>query len=294
MSGKWRLDATPLEDEKQREAQSAIGLAANFAGGLREYVDAGTEESPFQAGFAARNGVYVADLIGCGLESAPSALHGSAGFYRAFAGGEADYARRLGENLGTDFEFPSVTWKQYPACQFLRGIIRGLSELRGAARGAEVKSIELRMNPFEADFIGVRYAGPFTSATQTVMSAPFCAALAWVSGTASFDGLRNFDDVNVNSLIPRISIVADPDRKRYEPHIEVHLHDGRKLEWSEQAGDSNYRVTWEAACDMTAQLCTEVDVPSAKAQRLIDVVLRVETLPDVKPLVAAVCAATTH
>jgi 2-methylcitrate dehydratase PrpD len=277
-----------------QQLRSALGLAANFAGGLREYVDAGTEESPFQAGFAARNGVYVADLVACGLESAPSALHGAAGFYRAFGAGEADYGRRLTENLGTDFELQSVTWKQYPACQFLRGIIRGLGRLREASHGAGVRSIEIRMNPFEADFIGVRYAGPFTSATQTVMSAPFCAALAWVSGTASFDGLREFADPAVNSLLHTIRIVADPDRKRYEPYIEVDLTDGRKLQWAEEAGDSNYRLTWQAACDMTLQLCAEVDVPGAKAQRLIDTVARIEAMPDVKALVAAVCAATTH
>jgi len=277
-----------------RQVRSAIGLAANFAGGLREYVDAGTEESPFQAGFAARNGVYVADLVGCGLASAPSALHGAAGFYRAFGTVDVDYGKRLIENLGTDFEFTSVTWKQYPACQFLRGLIRGLGQLRGAARGADVDFVEIRMNPFEADFIGVRYAGPFTSATQTVMSAPFCAALAWTSGTASFDGLRSFEDPAVNALVPKVNIVADPDRKRYEPYIEVHLSDGRKLEWIEQAGDSNYRVTWPAACDMTLQLCAEVYVPSAKATELIDTVARIEAMPDVKKLVETVCAATTH
>src|ERR1043166_2354809 len=54
----------------------AIGLAANFAGGLREYVDAGTEDSPFQAGFAARNGLYAADIVACGITGAPRALHG--------------------------------------------------------------------------------------------------------------------------------------------------------------------------------------------------------------------------
>lgn len=276
------------------KTRNAIGLAANCAGGLREYVDAGTEESPFQAGFAARNGVYVADLVAYGLETAPSALYGGAGFYRAFGTDNADYGRRLIEGLGTEFEFTTVTYKQYPACQFLRGIIRGLAALRGEASGAAVESMTIRMNPYEADFIGVRYAGPFTSATQTVMSAPFCAALAWTTGTASFDGLRAFDAPAVNALVPKITIVADPRRNRYEPHIEVLLADGRRFEWTEQAGDSNYRVTWAAATDMIARLCEEVSVPRAKAQDLVAAVARIERLPDVKPLVAAVCAATTH
>ena len=209
----------------------AIGLAANFAGGLREYVDAGTEESPFQAGFAARNGVYVADLADCGLKATPTALTGGAGFYRAFAKKGIDYGQRLVEKLGEEFEFTTVTYKEYPACQFLRGIIRGLGELRKEAPNTSVKNVAIRMNPYEADFIGVRFAGPFESPAQTVMSAPFCAALAWTSGTASFDDLRTYDNAAVNTLVPKINIITDDKRERYEPHIAVSLDNGRTLEW---------------------------------------------------------------
>ena len=277
--------------------RNAIGLAANFAGGLREYVDAGTEESPFQAGFAARNGVYVADLAGCGLKATPAALSGGAGFYRAFAKKNVDYGKRLNEKLGEEFEFTTVTWKQYPACQFLRGIIRGVSELRKDAASASVKnsvkSMAIRMHPYEADFIGVRFAGPFESPAQTVMSAPFCAALAWTSGTASYDGLRKFDDSAVNTLVPKINIITDSTRERYEPHIAINLDNGRTLEWTETAGDSNYRVTWEAAAHMAYQLCDEVAVPRERAQALIDVVATIETLNNVTPLLDAIVAATT-
>jgi 2-methylcitrate dehydratase PrpD len=272
---------------------SAIGLAANFAGGLREYVDAGTEESPFQAGFAARNGLYVADLVAQGLSAAPTALHGSNGFYRAFAEPRVDYGKRLIENLGSDFEFTSVTYKEYPACQFLRGLIRGLAELSKRAAGVTPDSIEIRMNPYEADFIGVRYSGPFSSATQTVMSAPFCAALGWTTGTASFDGLRRFDDPAVLGLIPRITIVSDLARARYEPIMRVDMADGSVLAWEEKAGDSGYRVDWKAAVKMTRQLCDEVDVPGALANSLVDRVAAIDDARNITPLIAAVCAATT-
>ncbi|MGZ5226073.1 MAG: MmgE/PrpD family protein, partial [Burkholderiales bacterium] len=266
---------------------------ANFAGGLREYVDAGTEESPFQAGFAARNGLYVADLISQGLSAARTALHGNAGFYRAFAEENIEYGKRLVEDIGRQFEFTTVTYKQYPACQFLRGLIRGLGELSRRAEGVEPESIELRMNPYEADFIGVRFAGPFTSATQTVMSAPFCSALAWVTGTASFDGLRTYDDGRVLALVRRTAVISDASRERYEPHIRVVLQNGSVLEWEERAGDSNYRVTWEAAVQMAQQLCEEVGVPVGRARHLTEVVANVEDEQTVERLVGAVCAAAT-
>lgn len=271
---------------------AAISFAANFAGGLREYVDAGTEESPFQAGFAARNGLHAADLVSLGLVASPTALHGGAGFYRAFARDDVDYGARLVEALGTHFEFTTVTYKQYPACQFLRGIIAGLGALREQAQGVGVRSIELRMHPYEADFIGVRFAGPFVSAAQTVMSAPFCAALAWVTGTASFGGLRTFDDPRVLDVVRRVQVVTDPQCLRYEPLITVALEDGRRLVWKERAGDSGYRIHWQAAVQMTHQLCAEVDVAPALAQGLVQAVDGIDAAPSVGPLVAAVTAAT--
>ena len=74
----------------------------------------------------------------------------------------------------------------------------------------------------------------------------------------------------------------------------MQLADGGKLEWTEQAGDSNYRVTWAAATDMTHQLCAEVGVPRPIAQTLIDTVAQIEASPNVRALITAVCAATTH
>lgn len=275
-----------------KQMLNAIGLAANFAGGLREYVDPGTEESPFQAGFAARNGLYVTDLIACGLIAAPSALHGKAGFYAAFGAGRKDYGRRIAEDIGTHFEFNTVTFKQYPACQFLRGIIRGLAILQQQSPNAIPSQIELRMNPYEANFIGVRFCGPFTTAAQTVMSAPFCAALAWHSGTASFDGLRDFDNIQVNELVRKTRVFADENRAKYEPLMRVICEDGHTLVWEEKGGDSGYRMNWNDAVKMTHQLCEEVAVPKPVANSLIDLVSNVISLPDVKPLVSAVCTAT--
>lgn len=273
---------------------NAIRLAANFAGGLREYVDAATEESPFQAGFAARNGLHVADLISCGITAAPSALHGNNGFYRAFAESGIDYGTRLVKDLGRHFEFMSVTFKPYPACQWLRGIIRGMAILGREARGARPQQIDLTMNPFEADFVGVRYAGPFTSATQTVMSAPFCAALGWTEGTASYAGLRDFTNRAVLDLIPKIRVTSDASRRRYEPRLRVVTENGTVLEWQDTARQDSYRIGWDAAVMMTRQLSAEVGVSAALADALIEHVGQVESASSVRPVIDAVCAATSQ
>lgn len=288
--------ATVSSRMKKFDAQTmanAIALSANFAGGLRQYVEAGTEESPFQAGFAARNGLTVAELASCGVEGASTALHGDAGFYRAYANPDVDYGRRLVDQLGTQWEFTNVTYKDYPACQICRGVITGLAGLRNQAEGAEVKSMELRLTPYEANFIGTAYAGPFSSAAQTLMSAPFCAALAWQYGTVSYQGLRNFDDRPVLDLVKKTKVIADESRKKYEPKMRVTLANGRVLECEGAAGDSNYRLTWEAAQRMAHQLGAEVDVPEPIVKQLIADVSAIEDAPSTAALIATVVKATT-
>jgi len=189
-------------------------------------------------------------------------------------------------------EFTTVTFKQYPACQFLRGVIRGLASLRAQAPDAVPARIELRMHPYEADFIGVRFCGPFTTAAKTVMSAPFCAALAWSTGTASFDGLRDFENVEINRLAQKVAVIADEGRAKYEPVVRVVCTDGRTLAWEEKGGDAGYRANWNDAVKMTHQLCDEVAVHREIADALIVEVGRIAELRTIKPLIAAVCAAT--
>jgi 2-methylcitrate dehydratase PrpD len=273
----------------------AICLATNFAGGLRQYVESGTEESPYQAGFAARNGIYTADLVACGAEAGLLAFTGRAGFYSTFGQQGVDYGRRVTEALGEVFEIENVTYKEYPACQIVRGVAKGLAEMRESLRGKEPARIEIRLNPYEADFIGTKFSGPFTSAAQTLMSAPFCAALTWATGTISYGGLRDFDNPRINSLIPKIAVIADESRAKYEPHIKIDTNDGTVQVWEETsgAGDSIYRLTWDAAVKMTKRLCSEVNVPAALAAQIADEVAAIEEKPDVSSLVSAVRAAAT-
>jgi 2-methylcitrate dehydratase PrpD len=273
---------------------NAICLATNFASGLRQYVESGTEESPYQAGFTARNGIYTADLVACGAEAGLLAFTGRAGFYSTYAQQGVEYGRRVTEALGKVFEIENVTYKEYPACQIVRGVAKGLAEMRELLRGKEPERIEIRLNPYEADFIGTKYRGPFTSAAQTLMSAPFCAALTWATGTISYSGLRDFNNPGINDLIPRITVIADETRGKYEPHIKINTSDGAVHVWEETsgAGDSIYRLTWDAAVMMNYRLCDEVGVSKVLAMQIEEEIATIEKKPDVSSLVSAVCAAT--
>lgn len=240
------------------EAMShALALAANMAGGLREYSEAGSEDYAFQAGMAARNGIAAARLAAAGATSGPSALDGKAGFFRAFGEAGRDYASRVTQGLGETFEMLGVTYKPYPICQFHRGIVRGAVALGQRAGSTPLASLTIRMHPFEADFFGVRYAGPFVTFPQTFMSAPFCAALGWARGDATLAGLTDFGAQDVLALVPRMAVESDANRARYSPRLDAHLADGTVLDWEEREGSGAYTLTLAAARIMAQRLARE-------------------------------------
>ena len=276
-----RLHGLPAE-----RTADALSLAANLAGGLREFAVAGTDEYVLQAGSAARSGLTSAWCAVEGMRGAPTILEGPAGFLRAFGGEEAGGVDScLVEGLGSSFEMMAVTGKRWPVCQFHRGVVRSVLALRaaaaagtetaravatggtataagtetagavaarGAARAAGTETagavaaggaatvagtetaravatggtttaagtetagavaaggavdpaatapaasrIRVTMNPFEADFFGVRRTEVFESFAHTFMSAPFCAALAWVEGAVTLAGMHAFADPRV-------------------------------------------------------------------------------------------------
>jgi 2-methylcitrate dehydratase PrpD len=265
----------------------ALGLAANMAGGLREFAASGSEDFAFQAGTAAANGITAARLAAAGARSSASILEGEAGFYRAFGETGRRYGARLAADLGTVFEIMGVTYKPYPICQFHRGIVRGCLALRERARGAPLVSLAIRMHPFEADFFGVRFAGPFASFPQTFMSAPFCAALAWARGDVTLAGLTDFRAADVLTLVPRITIVSDERRPRYAPRFEAQLAYGTLLQSEEQDGAGAYVLTWDTACRMAAKLSAEVGVAPANAERLMSAIHDLDATSSVGPVIGA-------
>ncbi|MDO8597442.1 MAG: MmgE/PrpD family protein, partial [Sulfuricaulis sp.] len=263
----------------------ALSLTTHSVSGLREFADVGTDEYPFQAGFAARSGVTCAFLAAEGLTGTDTALTGRAGLLRVYGDPQKDYAPRLTEGLGASHEIEKVTYKPYPGGQFHRGVIRGFSELSQKVNSADIESARIHMHPFEANYLGVAYNGPFHTYTQAFFSMPFCAALAWLHHTVTFAALNRFDDARVLGIVTRTHVVADEARSRYKPLIRVTLKDGRVLEWQDEAGESTYNLTWEVAVSMTGKLFAEAGVPGRKADELAGIVREIDSMKDIVPLV---------
>ncbi len=277
-----------------KQMLNALSLAANFSCGLRELNFSGTGEYAIQAGVAAQNGIIAASLAAEGIKGAPSVLGGKAGFFRAYGDDVQDYGQRLTQGLGEEFEFLFITYKPYPGGQFHRGIIRGISFLRKDAGDQPVDNIHVRMNPFEANFFGLRHLGPFETYSQAFFSIPFCAALAWVDGKATYAGFHRFDDPRLLAIIPRVEVIADPERPRYKLHLKVTLANGRILGWEETEGEDAYRLTWPNAVKMASVLGNEAGVANNTVSRMIEAVESLKTASSVTSLISAACEATAQ
>ena len=308
-----RLHGLPTE-----RTVDALALAANLAGGLREFAVAGTDEYVLQAGSAARSGLTAAWSAAEGMRGAPTILEGPAGFLRAYGAEAGGVDSSLVEGLGTSFEMMAVTAKRWPVCQFHRGVVRGVIALRAAAAAGTETEIEtetagavaaggaagaaatapaasrirVTMNPFEADFFGVRRTESFESFAHTFMSAPFCAALAWVEGAVTLAGMHAFADPRVLAVARRVDVLASPERPRYQPRVEIVLEDGRKLARVDAEPDDV--LDWARARTMTAALMAESDVPEEAGSRLVEAVGALDRGGAVLPVVQAACGAARH
>jgi len=271
--------------------QDALALAASAACGVREFVNAGTEEYPLHAGYAARNGISAAACARAGTRAAPSSLDGGAGFFRSYGQPGGCYGRRLADGLGDEFEFSQVTYKPYPTCQFHRSVVGGVLALRRQSPRAQLRHMAIHMHPFEADFVGVRYAGPFRQFSQTFMSAPFCAALAWVDGRVGYEGMHRYDDARILDAVARIDVVSDPSAARYRPRIVAVDETGVQSEWTETRGSDAYQLTWDAAVAMSGALCDEAGVPAPVARALADAADALPQAPSISTLIEAAASA---
>lgn len=207
---------------------SALGFAANLAGGLSQTWVAGTDEYVLHCGFAAQQGVTAARFAAAGLTAAPRTLEGEYGFYRAFFGAVPEDLSAVTDGLGTSFAFSDVYAKAEPACglaiapiQLARRVVGDVDD------GRDVEAVSVRVSPRAAAIPGVLHDGPFETPAQALMSIPFGVACTLLRGEYSRRACREYhDDPAVASLADEISVTTDEDFGKYQCELSVQFADG--------------------------------------------------------------------
>lgn len=213
----------------------ALGLAASFAGGIREYLAEGAEVKRIHPGKAARDGLLCAEFAARGVSGPSRILEGRYGFFHTHAGDAVKWAR-LFEALGERYEIERVYFKPYPCCRHYHSAIDGIRELR-ERHGFRAEDIErVRIGLYAAGVHGHDHKHCDTL-LDAQMSAPCAAALALADGKVSASQFlpESICRPAVQALLQRIDTGIDDECERIYPGrrsgaVHILLRDGRTFD----------------------------------------------------------------
>jgi 2-methylcitrate dehydratase PrpD len=275
----------------------ALGVAASLCAGIR--VNFGSMTKPLHVGRASQNGVMAAELAARGFTGGADALDGRWGFFQLFGGG-FDAAKIVGQ-LGNPYSIvtPGVSIKPYPCGVLGHPSMDAMLKLMidHDLDASRIARIRLRA--------GSNILGPlrFPIATSE-LEAKFCPAFMLSSiALRRRAGIHEFTDAFVRSgpvqaMMRRVETVFDPaieaqGFKAIRSIVEVDLEDGRRLV---QPSDDRYRggPDWPFTREQLHGKfleCGALVLPAEALQAVLALIDRLETLGDIRELVAALTPA---
>jgi 2-methylcitrate dehydratase PrpD len=173
------------------QAHAALAIAASTACGLR--ANFGTDTKPLHVGFAAAGGLRAALLARAGA-GASDDVWASAGFPRAFNGGEALPPLAWRDDTPWALLQPGFEHKRFPSCYMTHRFIAGVLEIRKRQAVSQHKqSVHITIEVAHNGTSALKYPHPRTG-LQGKFSGPYCAAAAWCDGQVT---LASFTDAAV-------------------------------------------------------------------------------------------------
>ena len=272
--------------------QTAFGLAASHAGGIRE--NFGTMTKPYHAGHAAEGGTVAAELAIRGFTAARNALEAPRGYFAA-AGGGFD-PEQVMDRLGSPwaFEDPGIWIKphpsgalNHPAMTLLRRFMR-----ESGLTSTDVARVRIRTN---ANVVNTLLHNDPSNWLEAKFSLPFNAAAILVRGRA---GLAEFTDEVVNdpqirAMIDRVDFAAfdaiGPDFTNTTTFVDVALNDGRTLSGRVDfpKGSPQDPMSFDDVTEKFRECAEFAGWPERKTERVIELVRGFEGLSDVSDLASA-------
>ena len=274
------------------QLRHAFGLMVNTAAGtVQDYWD-GTHAIKYVQGTASHTGIFTSELAKRGWTGLTDPLFAEYGYYKIFAQGCKD-PDILTERLGEHF-FGEVVFKPYPSGLPTHVPIDCALELHHehGVRAEDVDEVIIQLTPHN---LKNYYAKPYEIREwphgDAAFSFQYTACTALMHGSMSIEHF--LEDVirseGINDLIAKSRIEALPAEYKVGSRVVVRLKDGREVAVLKEhaKGDEANPMTED---DILQKYFHQVEVSGAidkeQAQRLFDVVLRLDELDDLSPLTA--------
>jgi aconitate decarboxylase len=270
----------------------AFGLAGSRAGSIA--INTGTMTKSSHSGHAARMGVECGVLASMGW-TASRDVFGRGGFFDTFFHG-AGRPELLVENFAAPLRMvdPGVGFKKHPSNYFTHRPIDAALALR-EAHGVEAHDID-RVHVLFPHFDYVNRPAP-RSGLDGKFSVQYTTAVALVDGEVTIDSFTNERRyaADVEALLPRVTLEMDAsipaDFDAMHTVVTVTLRDGRKLSQrvDKLSGWLGSPLTPEQRLKKF-HTCARRVLARHAAERVVDLVERLETLRDVREIMDLVRA----
>jgi 2-methylcitrate dehydratase PrpD len=188
---------------------SAIGLAANTAGGLNEWPYSGGDEMFFHPGFAARNAVTAVELAGLGALASETALDGRSGLFAALK--RSDRISAVAPFQGASWEIMSVYYKPAPACNYAQTACQAALAAGEGVPSRDIVKIRVACSAAAVAYPGCDFAGPFNRILQAKMSIQYCVGATLAQGRIEEANYRLLEDPEVMQLVSIVSLESDAE-----------------------------------------------------------------------------------
>lgn len=190
--------------------RDAFGLALSQSGGSQQALIEKTMAKRVQSGFAARAGVFAAQLAAAGVTAPAECFEGDFGFYNLYNDGDAAAAL---DGLGDDYLSTATAVKKYPSCtanhvpvDIMIDVVRDLD-----LSPDDVRSVEAVISPFADRLVGAPFDpgdNPQVAAQFSIRYSLACAVLRRRLAVADIqeEAVRAPE---IAALVDRISVVVD-------------------------------------------------------------------------------------
>lgn len=293
-----------LQDASEDAIATAIGTAASLSAGSAASFSDGTSTKTLHVGFAASAAMRAMALANEGISGPDEVYEGKFGFYRSHVQGRDDFRfAALTEGLGTHWEALTIAPKLYPCAYTLMPFIEAAITLRNQHAIEAQDVAEIRCNIMSRSFPTVcepvEVKRRPRSAWHGRISLQHTVAEALVRGRMGKDAyaLSSLTDPVINALADKVvhgvDPLADADISRSRAVVSIILKNGKELAHTidDMPGTSRNPVKASAYIAKFQANVSDV-IPTDLAEEIVDEVLTLEKMNDIKPLLEKIRTAT--
>lgn len=240
----------------------AMGLAMAQAAGTQQASLESVSSRRLQPAFAARNGVFAAQLAAAGATAPSQAMEGRFGLRALYESGDD---KQVLKELWSDWRLLDTSLKPYPISACSQAAVEAVLELQRlhACLEEDVLEVVAYVSPFMFRYVGAEFSLEGDLDMLAQFNLRYHLASVMLRGPITFADLRPpaMKDAAVARVLGKVHLRVDPNNnKDFAPvSVSLTLRDGRVLTHVQQAlPGSRQQPMTQAELTFKAAQCGEV------------------------------------